>query len=366
MEKIMTPIGTPVGIDVHKRSCQVVEFDHGGIKVRKSMTNTREGWLEMVAELPPDAEIGLEVSTAGYFAMSVLEEAGWRERAHWVHTAGIDSNRRQKNDRLDAERLARKLAAHHLDPLPEAWFPPPEIRALRLRARQRCWLALLRTKAKNHLQSLLGMHGLQAPGTDPFGAAGEKWLAEQTLPMPLSESIPQIKRLLKFLEEEIKVSEKYLQAVDGQFPELTLLRTIPGIGPILSAVIWSEIGTIQRFRSAKALANNTGLVSSFYDSGDVKVSGPITRQGSRWLRWALVTAANVVIQYRNPFARRYHRLRRGKKPNVAKAAIAHSLARCVYGVLKHGCPYREDRWGRQVGVLEQEARAGARSTKTAL
>jgi hypothetical protein len=103
----------------------------------------------------------------------------------------------------------------------------------------------------------------------------------------------------------------------------------------------------------------TGLVSSFNDSGEVKVSSPITRQRSRWLRWALVTAANVALQHRNPFARRYHRLHRSKKPNAAKAAIAHSLARCVYGVLKHGCPYREDRWGRQVGVLEQEARAGA-------
>jgi transposase len=364
MKTSITPIGTPVGVDVHKRRCKVVELNRGEIKVRKPMANAREEWLEMLTELPPDAEIGLEVSTAGYFAMSVLEEAGWRERTHWVHTAGIDSNRRQKNDRLDAERLARKLAAHHLDPLPEAWFPPPEIRALRLRARARCWLALLRTQCKNHLQSLLQMHGLLLPGSDPLGAAGQKWLAQQTLPLPLTESIPQIQRLLKLLEEEIAISEKYLQAVEAQFPELALLRTIPGIGAILAPVIWSEIGKIERFRSAKALANDTGLVASFYDSGEVKVSGPITRQGSRWLRWAFVTAANVAIQYRNPFARRYHRLRRGKKPNVAKAAIAHSLARCVYGVLKHGCPYREDRWGRKVGALEQEARGSQRSTKT--
>jgi len=364
MGKSITPIGTPVGVDVHKRRCKVVEFQDGEIKVRKPMANTREEWLAMLTELPPDAEIGLEVSTAGYFAMSVLEEAGWRERAHWVHTAGIDTNRRQKNDRLDAERLARKLAAHHVDPLPEAWFPPPEIRALRLRARARCWLAHLRTQCKNHFQSLLEMHGLQPPGSDPFGGKGRKWLAEQKLPLPLTESVPQIQRLLKVLEEELKISEQYLQAEDERFPEIALLRTIPGIGPILAPVIWGELGTMERFDSAKALSNDTGLVSSFFDSGDTKVQGGITRQGSPWLRWAFVQAANVAIQFRNPFARRYHRLRRGKKPNVAKAAIAHSLARCVYGVLKHGCPYREDRWGRRVGVLEQEARAGARSTKT--
>jgi transposase len=366
MRPSITAIGIPVGVDVHKRRCKVVEFAQGEIKVRKSIANTREEWLELLTELPPEAEIGLEVSTAGYYAMSVLEEAGWRERAHWVHTAGIDSNRRQKNDRLDAERWARKLAAHHLDPLPEAWFPPPEIRALRLRVRQRCWLALLRTQAKNHMQSLLQMHGLLLPGSDPFGAEGQAWLQQQKLPAPLSESIPQIQQMLKLLGKQLEISEKHLRAVEKQFPELALLRSIPGIGPLLAAVIWSEIGDIERFASAKALANNTGLVASYYDSGDVQVSGPITRQGSRWLRWALVTAANVAVQHRNPFADRYHRLRRKKKPNVAKAAIAHSLARCVYGVLKHRCPYREDRWGRKVGALEQEARGSQRSTKTVL
>lgn len=359
----------PIGVDVHKRRCKVVEFkvEDGKVKVWRPIENTREDWLELLPELPPDAEIALEVSTAGYFAMTVLDEAGWGKRAHWVHTAGIDSPRKQKYDRLDAERLARKLAVHHLDPLPEAWFPPPEIRELRLRARQRCWLAVLRAQAKNRLQSLLEMHGLQPPGSDPFGSRGQSWLGQQNLPPALGESVPQILRLVEVLGQELEISEKHLQAVESQFPELSLLRTIPGIGPILAPVIWSEIGRIKRFASASALVNYTGLVPSLYESGEVSVQGHITRQGSRWLRWALITAANVVIQHRNPLARRYYRLRRNKKkPNAAKTAIARSLARCVYGVLKHESPYREERWGRKVGALEQEACGSAGSTKTEL
>jgi transposase len=164
--------------------------------------------------------------------------------------------------------------------------------------------------------------------------------------------------------KELAISEKYLAAVEPQFPEVTLLRTLPGIGPILAPVIWSEIGDMQRFASASALVNYTGMVPSLYESGEVSVRGHITHQGSRWLRWALITAANVVIQHDNPFARRYRRLRRRKLPNVAKTAIARSLARCVYGVLKHGCAYQEERWGRRVGALEQEACGSARSTKT--
>ena len=95
-----------VGVDVHKRQCKVaIQRDDGELKCFSPMENTREGWSELLNQLPPGAEIALEVSTSGYFAVSVLEEAGWRERTHWVHTAGIDSLRKQKYDRLDAGRV---------------------------------------------------------------------------------------------------------------------------------------------------------------------------------------------------------------------------------------------------------------------
>jgi len=345
----------PIGADVHKRRCELYQFEDGQLKRLPPMENTRENWLEVLTKLPPEAEIALEVSTSGYFVMSVLEEAGWRDRAHWVHTAGIDSLRKQKNDRLDAQRLARKLAVAHLEPLPEAWFPPPAIRALRLRARQRCWLAVLRAQGKNRLQSLLQMHGLRPEVTDVFGVTGQCWLAEQKLPAPTRESVDQILRLDRMWMQELKVAEGCLHAVESEFPQIRRLQTIPGIGPILAPVIWSEIGQLDRFSSASALVNYTGLVPSLYESGEVSVQGAITHQGSAWLRWALIAAANAVTKGNSPFADRYHRLRRRKKANVAKTAIARSLARCVYGVLKHGVDYQEERWGRRVGALEQEA-----------
>ncbi len=342
-----------IGVDVHKRQCTVaIQGEEGELGCFGPMENTREGWRELLNQLPPEAEIALEVSTSGYFAMSVLEAAGWLDRAHWVHTAGIDSLRKQKYDRLDAKRLARKLSVADRDPLPEAWFPPAEIRQLRLRARQRCWLAVLRTQVKNRLQSLLQMHGLRPAVTDVFGAVGRVWLGVQALPEATRESVEQLLRVQDFLSQELEKAEGYLRAVDRQFPELRRLRTIPGIGEILAPVIWSEMGRLERFRSADAWVNYTGLVPSLYESGEVSIRGGITHQGSAWLRWALVQAANAVIQGVNPFARRYRRLRRRKLSNVAKTAIARSLARCVYGVLKSGGDYQEARWGcRPSGVV---------------
>lgn len=346
-----------VGVDVHKRQCTVaIEREDGELRCFGPMENTREGWRGLLEKLPAGSEIALEVSTSGYFAMSVLEEEGWRDQAHWVHTAGIESSRKQKYDRLDAKRLARKLAVREREPLPEAWFPPPAIRELRLRARQRCWLAVVRTQVKNRVQSLLQRYGLRPEVKDLFGKRGRDWLAGQAMPEAGRESVEQLLRVHDFLSQELVKAEERLRAVAGEFPEVRRLRTIPGIGEVLAPLIWSEIGRLERFRSARALVNYTGLVPSLYESGEVSIRGGITHQGSAWLRWALVAAANSAIQGTNPFAGRYRRLRRRKAPNAAKAAVARALGHCVYGVLKSGTDYQAALWRRQ-----RPWAAGARS-----
>ena len=338
-----------VGSDVHKGRCLMALLPpEGKLKVLEPIACTREAWKKRLAELPPESEIALEVSTSGYFVMSVLEEAGWRERSHWVHTAGIDSLRKHKSDRLDTRSLTQKLAVAHLEPLPEAWFPPAPIRELRLLARQRCWVAVLRARTKNRVRSLLEMHGVRGKQS-PFSDAGRIGVESQELPEPIHECLRQMMRTYDFLKAERETAEASLLAYASRFPEVARLETLPGIGHILAAVIWSEIGDLNRFSSADALVNYTGLVPSLYESGEVSVSGPITRQGPRWLRWALITAANAVTLSKGPLGQRYHRLRRRKLPNVAKAALATSLARCIYGVLKHGEDYQEERWGRKTG-----------------
>jgi transposase len=270
-----------------------------------------------------------------------------------VHTAGIDSLRKQKSDRLDTRRLVKKLAVHDVDPLPEAWFPPPPIRELRLLARQRCGIARLRAQTKNRVNSLLEMHGLR-PQRCVFTAKGRAWIQQQALSSAAQLCFERMFRLYDFLSAERASSEAELLAAAAAFPQVALLQTIPGLGHMLAAVVWSEIGDLARFDSADALLNHTGLIPSSYDSGEVSIHGPITRQGPVWLRWALITAANALTRSKSPLGQRYWHLRRcHKHPNVAKAAVAGSVARCVYGVLKHGAPFQAERWGRRAGKLGQ-------------
>lgn len=80
-----------VGSDVHKRQCTVaVEREGDELGCFEGMENTLEGWRKLLQQLPVEAEIAVEVSTTGYFAMSVLGEEEWRDRLPdaWFFTSG--------------------------------------------------------------------------------------------------------------------------------------------------------------------------------------------------------------------------------------------------------------------------------------
>ena len=171
-----------------------------------------------------------------------------------------------------------------------------------------------------------------------------------------------------FLSGELEISEACLQGLEWQFPELVRLRTIPGIGCILAPVLWSEIGDLNRFASASALVNYTGLVPSLHESGEVSIHGGITRQGPVWLRWALVVAANAAIRGRNTFARRYRCLRRRKPAGddpwegqtlewaTTSPPLRHNFE--ALPPIRSHAPLYDLRYGAQVGSAARSQAAG--------
>ncbi len=72
----------------------------------------------------PDAEVVIEATYGWYWAVDLLQNAGFR--VHLAHPSGNDwGNRRVKNDERDARDLADLL---RLGRLAEAWIAPPEVR----------------------------------------------------------------------------------------------------------------------------------------------------------------------------------------------------------------------------------------------
>jgi len=73
------------------------------------------------------------------------------------------------------------------------------------------------------------------------------------------------------------------------------IQQLPGIGPVLAAVIVAEIGDIRRFPGPGQLGSWAGLTPRHYESDTKVIRGHVTKQGSRVLRFSSALAVSGCI-----------------------------------------------------------------------
>jgi transposase len=242
----------------------------------------------------------------------------------------------RKTDRLDAQLLA-ELGRRDL--VPEIWLPDPATREAREIARFRLHLVRHRTSLKNRIHQTLITHGVAAQESDLFGAAGRRRLAALSLPDPWAGNVACALELIDHLDEAIAAKERLLRQVGAEHPYLPLLMSAPGIGWVLGFTIASEIGTIDRFPSPRKLVGYTGLCPRVDQSGESDRRGPLRKNGPKWLRWALVEAAQHAARhpvYRDRYQRTRRRLGRQRGPRVAQVDLARKLSEAIWHMLTTG------------------------------
>jgi transposase len=230
------------------------------------------------------------------------------------------------------------------DLLPESWKADRETQARRQQVRLRATLVRQRTRLKNQVHAVLHQQGLRSPVTDLFGKRGRWWLAGVKLPAQARESVEVCLRLLDGYTEEIQKQNLQLSEKAKADKRVQWLLTIPGIGECSAMMVLAEIGDLGRFHDADALCSYAGLVPRVRESAGKAARGGITRQGSPWLRWMMVEAAQVATR-NSPAARRYYeRLLRKKHKHVARVALARKLLIAVYVLLRDGEIFDEDKF----------------------
>lgn len=328
------------GMDMHKRFSVVTVIDDKGEEVvtGKKLANQEAEVLAFFKGLDEDTRVVLEAGANWQWMCDLLDDHGIENiLCHPLKTKAIASAR-IKTDKLDSRILSQLLRS---DFVPEAYKPDQETRALRELMRYRAFLIRERTKTKNAIHALLTRGNIENPYSDLFGKAGLAYLKGLELPQQKRFFLDGYMNVLGNLTEEIsrvdeKVSEEY--KVSG---EARLLSTMPGIGPLLSLFILSEIGDIQRFGTARQLSSHAGLVPSTSQSGGTVRHGRITRQGSRWLRWALVEAAIHASRYPGPLRSYYLKLKKSKGNKVARVAVARKISTYIFYMLKEGKTFEE-------------------------
>jgi len=140
---------------------------------------------------------------------------------------------------------------------------------------------------------------------------------------------------IRLIESQLDDTEKRLNELWNGID--TVLKTIPGIGTIDGAMIYSEIGDISRFRKPDQLIAFAGLDPATVQSGSFRAqSTRMSKRGSPTLRYALVNAAWNVSMNNATFGE-YYNLKLSEKGRHYKALghVAGKLTRVIFAMLKN-------------------------------
>lgn len=151
----------------------------------------------------------------------------------------------------------------------------------------------------------------------------------------------QFKEIKDKIEEIINKNVSFLKEKYSKEPIIELLETIPGISFKLAFVIWTEIGSINKFEDSNKLVAFSGLDPKIRQSGHcLNNQGKLTKRGSPHLRRALFVAASIARRF-DPELKAYYEKKRseGKRYTVAVCAVARKLIYRIYAVWARQTPY---------------------------
>lgn len=336
-----------IALDVHKRYSVLRAEGENRTLLEERRVEHRRGTIRNAMEkYPKGTPVAVETVGNWYWIVSEIEAAGLEPRLVHAGKAKLFMGLGNKTDKLDAKGLN---VLQRNGTLPTVWIPPGDLRDKRELPRTRMTLVRQRTQLKNRIHATLSKYGIEIEGvSDIFGVEGRKRIekARGELPPETSFATGEMLAHLDSLLEKIGEIEKRIEEVFAPTKEIELLRTIPGIGKILSVVVATEVGDVDRFPSSDRLASYAGTTPRVKSSGDKTRIGRLRTDTNHYLKWAFIEAANALLtsKARHPtrhVSRLYNRIRLRRGHQKAIGAVARHLAESTYWVLKKREPYKD-------------------------
>lgn len=343
-----------VGVDLHKQIivlCVVVVV--GGrrqvVGRRKLSCRQVDEIRRAFVELGP-FQVAVEATAAYEWFLELVEPMA--DRIVLVHPRKmrIIAESRRKTDKLDAQILAEFLAA---DELPEAWRPTPRVREHRALVRQRDQHRRRTTSVKCRLRNVLAHYNADVPGL--FTAGGREHTSQTALSPAHRFVVDQLWAELDFHRSQRQAVERQLEQFAAAAPLIerearAVLATVPGVGPVTTEILLSELGDVRRFRSQNDVTQYAGLAPAVRESGGKRQTGSITKEGSPLLRHAMVELAWRLVEKTRRWGFLYEKLRMRCGPKKAIVAVARRILCVIVSLLKSGERYSLARDARMVSM----------------
>ena len=328
------------GVDLHARSLFTHVLDHQGKTVfEKDLPAQPEVFLDAVNPFRDGLVVGCECMFAWYWLADLCEDHQIPfVLGHALYMRMIHGGK-AKTDRIDAAKLASMLRGGLF---PMAYVYPRAKRPTRDLLRRRSFFVRQRAQLITHIQNSNTQCNLPPLSKKlTYAANRSPEIAERFAHPSTRLSITADLGLIDSYDQQIAELERHLVKNAKVDDPVTfgLLRSVPGIGPILGLILLYEIDQVGRFPEAGNFLSYARLVRCAHVSaGKVKGSGG-KKIGNAHLKWAFSEAACLMLRAL-PAAKAWMQ-RQEKKRGKRKALsiLEAKLGRAVYHLWRKQVPF---------------------------
>ena len=265
----------------------------------------------------------IEVGTHSAWVQEIIAGCGHEVLVANPRLMEGSKRRKRKNDRIDANKLAR---LGRVDP--QSLYPMQhrsrEVRQDLVLLRARDALVAARTELINTTRGLVKSLGTRLPKCSSRSFAHK---VGEAIPEEVREALLPLVQLAEGLSACIQGYDRKIEELASEkYGHTKLLRQVKGVGPITALAYVLTVEKPERFAKSRDVGPYLGLVPKQEDSGEIQPQLGISKAGDRMLRKLLVGSAQYIL---GPFGpdtdlRRYglRLCERGGKNAKKRAAVA--------------------------------------------
>jgi transposase len=281
-----------IGLDLGDRcSCYCVLDEGGRIVVESKMSTIRKTMEARFAAIP-HSRIALETGTHSPWVSRLLSALGHEVIVAHARNVRLIGESRKKDDRLDAQTLAR-LA--RIDP---QLLCPVKHRSARAQAdlsviRARAGLVRARTALVNTVRGLAKSYGERLRGCNVRNMNPEK---ADALSPELQTALEPLLAGIEAVSEQIREYNERIECLAKQsYPQVELLKQVKGVGTLIALTFVLTLEDPHRFRKSRDVGCYLGLQPGRRNSGQSEPQMHISKEGDPYLRTLLVQGAQHIL-----------------------------------------------------------------------
>ena len=281
-----------IGLDLGDRSSFYCVLNGAGEVILEAKVATNPEAMKRTFEKMPRSRIALETGTHSPWVSRLLSELGHEAIVAHSRNVRLIGESRRKDDRLDAQALAR-LA--RIDP---QLLSPVQHRSAQAQAdlsviRARYGLIRARTALVCSARGLTKSFGERIRGRNPkaFRPAMGEMLSPQ-----LQAALAPLLGALEAITAQIREYDAQIEKLaEESYPEVALLKQVKGVGTLIALTYILTLEDPRRFRKSRDAGCYVGLQPGRRNSGQSERQLHITREGDSYLRMVLVQEAQHIL-----------------------------------------------------------------------